>query len=62
MAYCRKCGAELSEEANQCPKCGAETKEKPGCFMLAIGPLLITLGLTYLCNAEINGGSRENIF
>lgn len=48
MAYCRKCGTELSEEAKQCPKCGAETKEKPGCFMLAIGPLLVVLGLTVL--------------
>lgn len=48
MVYCRKCGAEISEDAKQCPKCGAETKEKPGCFMLVVGPSLIVLGLTTL--------------
>lgn len=48
MAYCRKCGAEISEEAKYCPKCGAETKDKPGCFMLVVGPTLIVLGLTTL--------------
>lgn len=48
MAYCRKCGTEVPEDAKLCSKCGAELAEKPGCFMLAMGPTLIVLGLTTL--------------
>jgi len=28
MAYCRKCGAEIDEEAVICPKCGVEQRPK----------------------------------
>lgn len=48
MAYCKKCGTELPEDAKHCPQCGTETVEKPGCFMMAVGPLLIVMGLTTL--------------
>ena len=28
MAYCRKCGAEIDDEAVICPKCGVEQKPR----------------------------------
>jgi len=28
MAYCRKCGAEIDEEAVICPKCGVEQRPR----------------------------------
>ena len=48
MAYCRKCGAEMPDDAKFCPKCGTGVEQKPSWGLLIVGLLLLTIGLTTL--------------
>ena len=48
MAYCRKCGAEMPEDAKFCSKCGTGVEQKVSLAWGFVGLLLLVLGLTTL--------------
>ena len=48
VVYCRKCGAEMPEDAKFCPKCGAGVEQKINQAWGFVALFLLVLGLTTL--------------
>lgn len=49
MAFCKKCGAEISEQASECPRCGAaqtpQTADNGGFLWGLLGFCIPLVGL-----------------
>ena len=48
MSYCRKCGAEIPDDAKFCQNCGNAVEQKTNLGLGVLGLFLMVLGLTTL--------------
>ena len=58
MVHCKECGAEVSKSAKVCPQCGKKLKHNG--FLIAIGVLLIIIGLGAIFGTDTTTTTNQN--